>query len=131
MCWQGIEVFSPRPLKIYQHSGASYFKKNVSFNQIGYGMCRNTFNKENTAELHHFSLTYSYKNEVKNCYHFYTAVRKCQSKKISQQQLQDSLYFYDNKLRTFCKQQNYFFIYFITLYIYVFHICELNNIYIM
>jgi len=43
--------FPPRPLKIYQHSGASYLKKkNVSFNQIGYGMCKNTFNKENTAQ---------------------------------------------------------------------------------
>jgi hypothetical protein len=30
-------------------------------NQTGYGTCRNTFNKE------HFSLTYSYKNEVKIC----------------------------------------------------------------
>jgi hypothetical protein len=51
---------------------------------------------------------------------------------MSQQQLQDFfLYFYDNKLGTLCKKQNYFFIHFITLYIYIFHICELKNIYIM
>jgi hypothetical protein len=43
------KFYPPTHLKIYQYSGASD-KKKVSFNQIGCGMCRNTFNKENTVQ---------------------------------------------------------------------------------